>query len=95
MVNTLVDDAKSWLLRSAFLVQRHDLHDITVADSDRRCMRQRTDVRSAWVIPRHEWYHLQDVVVKHQSNELASLAQEDWVGWIFLVVQHLLADVAT
>lgn len=38
MIDALVDDAESWLLSGALLVQRNDLHDITVADSHGRGM---------------------------------------------------------
>jgi hypothetical protein len=33
-------------------------------------------------------------MVEHQHNECACLTQKDWVRWLFLVMQNLLADIA-
>ena len=93
MICSLVDDAKSWLKRIAFLIERNHLHDVRVANADSSGVRQRDDMM---VIVRltNQWDHLQDVVVKHENDESACLAQEHWVRRLLLIVQNLLTDIA-
>ena len=57
MIRTLIDDSKGRLHRIAFIVKWHDLHDIGVADADRRSVCQCDDVLvRLWLS--HQWDHL-------------------------------------
>ena len=94
MIRALVDDSKGRLHRIAFIVKWHDLHDIGVADADGRSVGQRDDVLVRLRLS-HQRDHLKNVVVEHEHDERASLSKEDRIWRLFLVVQYLLADVAS
>lgn len=94
MIGALVHHAKSGLLRTALLEQRDHLHDIAVADTHCSGVSKGADMWVAWIVAQNERNHFQNAVVEHQCNELARLAQEDWIRRFLLVVQDFLAYVA-